>query len=154
MPELALTRAPGDRRLYALADIGTLRMGGLFSRGATAEDGASSWRMERHGLLHATIDASDASGNVIGVFRRRSLRRGGTLTWAGRELELRPSSRWRERFALVEGERELAGIEGKSWGKQPVKLTLDDPGGLEPGLLLFAAFVVRALAEDTAAAAS
>jgi hypothetical protein len=34
-----------------------------------------------------------------------------------------------------------------------VKVTVDDPAALDPGLLLFAAFVVRGLAEDASSAA-
>jgi hypothetical protein len=41
----------------------------------------------------------------------------------------------------------------RGWGKRPVKITLDEPGLVEPGLLLFAAFVVRGLAEDASTAA-
>jgi len=56
----------------------------------------------------------------------------------------------------VKLQRELATLEGKGWGKRPVEVTVDDFGGIEPRLLLFATFVVRGLAEDastTAAAA-
>jgi hypothetical protein len=35
-----------------------------------------------------------------------------------------------------------------------VKVTIDDPNAVDPGLLLFATFVVRRLAEDAAAVAS
>ena len=154
MPELALTRTPGDRRLYALDDLGTLRLGGILSRAATAEAGTATWRLQSRGFLRATADATDASGSVVGEFTANSLRRGGTLRWDRHELELRPSSIWKERYALVAGERELASIEGKSWGKRPVKITLDGADAIEPGLLLFAAFVVRALAEAAAASAA
>jgi hypothetical protein len=34
-----------------------------------------------------------------------------------------------------------------------VTITVEDGGAIEPGLLLFAAFVVRGLAEDTGSAA-
>jgi hypothetical protein len=47
----------------------------------------------------------------------------------------------------------LAVFEGKGWGRRPVKVTVDDPRALDPGLLLFAAFVVRGLGEDASAAA-
>jgi hypothetical protein len=70
------------------------------------------------------------------------------LRWAGRELELRAASTWRARYALADRDRELAVLDGKSWGRRPVKITVDDLGALDPGLLLFAAFVVRGLAED------
>jgi hypothetical protein len=155
MPELELTRSPGDRHLYVLDGVGTLRVGGWLSRGATAEAGSDSWQLGRRGMFKAAMQATDAAGGVAGEFEGRALRRGGTLRWDGREYELRPSSMWRERYALADGERELATIEGKGWGKRPVKVTVEDgAGALEPGLLLFAAYVVRALAEDAAAASS
>lgn len=60
---------------------------------------------------------------------------------------------WRERYALVEDGRELVTIEGVA-AKRPVKVTLQDAGAaIDPGLLLFAVFVVRALSEDAGAAA-
>ena len=45
-------------------------------------------------------------------------------------------------------------LDGKGWGKRPVRVTIDDSSAVEPGLLLFATFVVRALAEDSGSTAS
>ena len=81
------------------------------------------------------------------MFEPHSIRRGGAFRWAGHELALRPASSWRERYALADGERELALLDGKGWGRRPVKITVDDPDAVDPGLLLFAAFVVWLLAE-------
>ena len=67
---------------------------------------------------------------------------------------MRPASSWRDRYALADGDRELAILEGKSWGRRPVKFALDDPEAVDAGLLLFAAFVVRGLAEDAGASAA
>ena len=155
MAELELKRAPTDRRLYSLKSVGTLRFGGFAKRTATAEAGGSSWQITRRGFWPRLIEATDAMGTVVGAFEPNSLRRGGTVRWAGRELALRPASSWRSRYALADGERELALLDGKSWGRRPVKVTVDDSEPLEPALLLFTAFVVRGLAEDadTAAAA-
>jgi hypothetical protein len=153
MADLELKQAPGDRRLYALEGVGTLRLKGLVSRTATAEAGGDSWRIARRGLLQRVIQATDAAGTAVGEFEPSSFRRGGKLRWAGRELTLRPASRWRERYALADGDRELAVLDGKGWGRRPVKVTVDDPGAVEPGLLLFAVFVVRGLAEDARAVA-
>jgi len=144
MADLELKRTPGDRRLYALEGVGTLRLKGFAPRAATAQAGGRSWRIAHRRLWQQVIQAADEP---------RGLRRGGTLRWAGRELTLRPASRWRERYALAEGDRELAVLDGKGWGRRPVKVTVDDPGAVEPGLLLFAAFVVRGLAEDAGGAA-
>jgi hypothetical protein len=155
MPDLDLARNRDDRRLYDLHGVGSIRVGGLFSRGATAtEAGGASWSFDRPSLWRRTTEASDATGAVVGSFDPRTLRRGGALTWRGRDFELRPASAWRERYALADGERELAVLDGKGWGGRPVKVTIDDPNAVDPGLLLFAAFVVRRLAEDAAAAAN
>ena len=66
---------------------------------------------------------------------------------------MRPASVWRERYALIAGDRELAVLDAKGWGRRPVRVTLDDGDPPEPGLVLFAAFIVKGLAEDTGAAA-
>jgi hypothetical protein len=149
-----LTRTPGERRLYALEDIGTLRLKGFTARAATAEAAGSTWEISRRRFWQRGVQATDAAGTVVGDFEPGKLHRGGALLWAGRKLMLRPASRWRERYALADGDRELAVFDGKGWGRRPVKVTLDAPGAADPGLLLFAAFVVRGLAEDAGSAAA
>jgi hypothetical protein len=154
MADLELTRAPDDRRLYVLEGVGTLRFErGRRARQATAEAGERSWRLARR-LWRRSVAATDEAGATVGSFDPRALRRGGALEWSGRELQLRPASRWRERYALADGDRELAVFDARGWGKRPVRVTLDDPAAVEPGLLLFAAFVVRGLAEDATTAAA
>ena len=56
-------------------------------------------------------------------------------------------------YALADGDRELALFDGRGWGKRPVRITVGEDS-IAPGLLLFAAFVVRGLAEDAAGAAA
>lgn len=153
MAELELTRSRADRRLYEIAGVGTLRFGGLFSRRATAEAGAAAWSFDRRGLWQTTIEASDTTGAVVGSFAARSLRRGGSLCWGDRDFELRPASMWTERYALSDQDRELAVLDAKSWGKRPVRITVDEPSPVEPGLLVSAAFAVRQLAEDASSTA-
>jgi len=153
MTELELTRTPGDRRLYAVDGVGTLRLEGIWGRRATAEAAQTSWHIVSSGVWKRTLRATDAMGRVAGEFKPSSRRRGGPLRWGDREFTLRAASAWRERYALAEGDRELAILDGKGWGKQPVSITVDDVAELEPGLLLFATFVVRQLAEDASAAA-
>jgi hypothetical protein len=153
MAELELTRTTGDRRVYALDGVGTLRLEGFASRRATAEAAGTSWRIARRGFWQRRFEAIDAAGTAVGEFEPRGLRRGGTIRWAGRPFVLRPASNWRERYALADGERELVVLDGKSWGRRPVKVTIADSETVEPGLLLFAAFVVRGLAEDAESAA-
>jgi hypothetical protein len=153
MAELELTRSRDDRRRYEVDGVGALRLGGFLSRGATAEAGTATWAFDRRGFWQTTIEATDAAGGLVGSFDPRKLRRGGSLRWGDRGLELRPASRWKERYALADGDRELAVFDGKGWGRRPVEVSVDDMATVEPGLLLFAAFVVRGLAEDASSAA-
>ena len=152
MADLELTRTSGDRRLYALEGVGTLRLEGIASWKATVRTPTGSWRLARRGLTGRRVEAADLAGTVVGEFEARSIRRGGALRWDAQELALRPASSWRERYALADGDRELALLDVKGWGKRPVKVTVDDPQAIDPGLLLFAVFVTRALAEDAAGA--
>jgi hypothetical protein len=154
MEELELARSAGDRRLYALDDIGTVRLKGWAARAARAEANGRAWDIARRGLWRREVEATDETGTTVGRFKARGMRRGGTLRWVDRELTLRPASRWRERYALADGDHELALFEGKGWGRRPVMMRVDDPKALDPGLLLFAAFVVRGLAEDAGAGAA
>jgi hypothetical protein len=158
MLELHLTRVPGERRLYNLDGIGTLRLSGLLTRSATAQADAETWQFARSGFWQRNVEATDAAGAVAGTFRPREIRRGGRLDWRGREYALSPDSTFRERYWLTDGDRRIARLESTGWwgwgARQPVRLELEDPGGADPGLLLFASFVVRALADDAAATAS
>ena len=147
MADLELTRSRDERRLYSLDGVGSLRVGFLGSS-ATAEADSRRWRIGRTALWRRALQATDESGTVAGVFEPNTIRRGGKLRWDGREFTLRPASAWRERYALAEGDHELAILDGKSWGKRPVKITVDEPQAIDPGLLLFTAFVVRGLAAD------
>jgi hypothetical protein len=153
MADLELTRSPDDRRRYVIDGVGWLRLEGLGSRRATAEAGERSWQIGRRGFWGRVIEATDAIGSPAGRFEPHTLRRGGTLRWDDRELVLRPAGAWRQRYALADGDRELVLLDGKGWGKRPVRITVEEPAAIDPGLLLFAAFVVRGLAEDGASAA-
>ncbi|HWI73168.1 MAG TPA: hypothetical protein VNT55_14530 [Baekduia sp.] len=154
MPELELTRTREDRKLYALEGVGTLRLNGWMARSATATAGDRTWALRRRGVFKTTVEATDAEGAEAGLFEPRVVRRGGELTWDGRTLTLRPASVWKERYALAEGERELAVLDGRAWGRRPVTIVVEDLAAVEPGLLLFAAYVVRGLAEDASGAAA
>ena len=65
--ELELVRSKGDRRLYELADTGTLRLEGIFSRSAIAEANSERWTLRRR-LWTSGIDASDTTGATVGAF--------------------------------------------------------------------------------------
>ena len=146
MAELELTRSRDERRLYEVEGVGTLRFGGRLSRRAAAEAGTAAWSFDHRGFWRTRIEASDATGAVVGSFDPRKLRRGGSLRWDDRDFELRPASRWNERYALADHDRELAMLDAKGWGRRPVRITVDELSRVEPGLLLFAAFAVHHLA--------
>src|SRR4051812_33250472 len=113
MADLELKRAAADRRLYALGDVGTVRLEGWRSPRATAETGSRSWHFTRHGLMKPAIEATDAFGGVAGRFEPHRSRRprrtgtGGKLNWNGRDFGLRPARGSRSRYALVDGDREV-----------------------------------------------
>src|SRR4051794_3558689 len=112
--ELELVRAKDDRRLYTLADVGSLRLEGFFGRNATAEVGAQRWSFRRS-VWSRAIEATDEAGHRVGAFHGRLLSSGGTVAWGSREYPLRKASMWRERYALADGERELALFDVKAW---------------------------------------
>ena len=153
--ELELVRMPGDRRLYALDGVGTLRLHGMLMRSATAAARADTWRFTRRSVWRRSLRATDALGAEVGTFQPREIRRGGTVRWRGREYALRPHSVLRERYVLADGDRDLAVIEATGWWgwgvRRPVRITLEHPDAVEPGLLLFASFIVRTLADGAAA---
>jgi hypothetical protein len=151
--DIELRRVSAKHRIYGLEGVGTLRLDGIASRTAIAEASGSSWRIARRHFWSPDIEATDDAGTTVGRFEPHAMRRGGTLHWAGRELALRPASQWRERYALADGDTELAIFDGKGWGRQPVAVRIDDAAAVQPGLLLFVAFVVRGLAEDVNGAA-
>jgi hypothetical protein len=154
MVDLELTRARDDRRLYSLGDVGTLRLEGAFSRSATATAEGRNWRISRRGFWQRELQATDAAGRVAGEFIPRGIRRGGTIAWDGEQFTLLPAGPVRERYVLAAAERDLALIDGKSWGRTLVNVTLVEHDPPPPGLLLFAAFVVRQLAVNAASAAA
>jgi hypothetical protein len=151
--ELDLTRADGDRRLYLLQGIGTIRLQGLLMRAATARSADAAWHFARHGFWQRTIQATASNGHVAGTFQPRDIRRGGILHWQAHHYTLRPDSTVRERYALRSDRRELALLEAKGWWgwgtRRPLRLQLPDRAGAsDPGLLLFASFIVRTVADD------
>jgi hypothetical protein len=152
MAELELTRTPGDRKVYVLDGVGMLRVRvrGRGRQAAVAEAGGRCWTFARRGLFAPLVTATDETGTVVGVYRSRMRRPGGQLGWAERELRLRRSSTFRQHYTLSEGEQELALFHGtgRARGKSPISLTIDDPTTLDPGLVLFAAYIVRGIVED------
>jgi hypothetical protein len=74
---------------------------------------------------------------MIGDYRFR----GGALRWGGRELQF--SSRlFSRRYVLADGERTLAQVEAKMGrSHRPININVGDASALDPGLLLFVAFL-------------
>jgi hypothetical protein len=141
-----LTRGRGNGRLYAIEGVGRLRLTGWTSRAGTAEAGGRSWQIVCHGIWQPVVQASDATGDIVGEGIARTPHDGATLRWSDRELALRADGLWRDRYILVDGDRRLATIDGRGSGRRPLGITADAAAEIEPGLLLFAIFVARALA--------
>jgi hypothetical protein len=94
------------------------------------------------------LQAKEAAGTVVGEFVPRDIRRSGALRWGDRQLALSPVSLLASatRSAKVSGDLVL--LDGKGRGRRPVRISLQAPDELEPGLLLFTAFVVHRLAAN------
>jgi len=58
------------------------------------------------------------------------------------------TSRTVDTYALIRDDRSLAVIPGAGWGRRPVRVLLDGAGRVDPGLVLFAAYVARGLTVD------
>lgn len=174
MTEIDLTHSRAERKRFDLGAVGSLRYEGLLASRAvaTAADGAA-WRFGPDGARRAV--ATTAGGAPAGAYDA-SDPRDGRLTWAGEELSVRPVRGRRARWTLHGADgRELAALEGRGTGTRPATITLPaalDPAGadptsldpaapaadpadrpppapapLDPGLLLFLAFLVRKLAK-------
>jgi hypothetical protein len=152
--DLELTRDSDDRHRYALEGVGALRLEGFARQRATIEAAGRTWQAAPSGFWRRNVVATDAAGQTVAEFEPRRVRSGGTLRVGARELEIAPASRWKQRYALRDGDRELALLEAKGWGKRPVRVTVDDPAAVDPHVLLLAAFLARRLAEDASAAAA
>jgi YD repeat-containing protein len=154
MTELAFTRDPADRRAYVVDGYGSLRLAGRWRRDAvaTAPDGRT-WTLRRVGFGRRA-EATDATGAAVAWFAPAGLLgRGGRLAVGDREYTLRPSSLWRERYALADGDTELAAFEASGWGgKRPVKVAVQAP--VDPLVLLTAGWLVKTFADDSAASSA
>jgi hypothetical protein len=148
--ELELTRTESDRSVFALDGVGTVRFRGHGREAAIAEAGGREWVLARRRMFLPITTAHDGAGAFVGEFKPGWVnRRGVPLRWDGRALRLRKVSRWRQRYALLDGDREVAVIGGMRSSAQPVMVTIDDPAAVDAGLLLFVAFVVHWLAQDS-----
>ena len=153
--QLELRRVPDERHAYFIDGIGRLRRdGGMFSSSFVGEAAGHSWRFAGRGLMQHTLEATDSNGAVIGRFVPNTIRRGGHLEWGARQLMLNPATRSRDGYVVREEDRDIIRIENRSWGRRPLKLTLIGADPIEPGLVLFTAFVVHRLADNDASAAA
>src|SRR5256885_1665774 len=136
--QLQLSRAVAERRRYVLDGVGSLRAQGLGFRTVIAEAGSERWRITRRGVWRPTIHAHDASGAVVGDFEARGLHRGG-LRWGLTELSVRPALSGHGRTAVAtHDDEELIVIDGRTWGRTPIAVTVVVPSAVDDGMILFA----------------
>lgn len=147
MRELELTQDPADGSLWVLPGVGTLLRTGRISRAATAEAGGRRWLIKRFGLVRTGFTAGDEAGAVVGEVRHPIQGRSETLRWAGRELRLHFDGPESSGYAVRDGDQRLALMTPKRRGKRPMDVLLEDPSA-DPGLLLFAGFIVQAYEDD------
>ena len=154
MAELTLTEDPGDKRHWTLEGVGDLRWEkGLFKNGeARLEASGASWSLERS-TFSSKAKALDATGSEAARYEPKvAFSRGGELVVGGRSWTLKPASHWKNRFALLDGEAELATIETEGWAQRKVEVALEQEGAVPGEVLLMACWLVRGFAEESAAA--
>jgi hypothetical protein len=150
MQTLELTRSSEGRRVYRLADRGTLRLNGLLMRSATVEADGATFTIERESFWTRAVRATDADG-LVGRFEPRTVRRGGVLEWRGVEHMLEPAALIAQRYSLEREGKVIAVVQARGWwgwgSRCPVTVELPDASDVDTGLLMFAAYVVRTTAD-------
>jgi hypothetical protein len=134
-----LAPSPDSPRMYAVKDVGTLRVTGWTWSAATAEAGGRSWQITRRGVRPHVIQAADVAGDVVGEFSGRRPYHSAPIRWCNRELILRREG---TSYDLVDGDGKIATIDGRGAGNRHLTITTDDT---DPGLLLFAIYVALSL---------
>lgn len=133
-----------------------MRLGRWYQRGATiASESGRSWEL-KSGRWSQALTATDDSGGVAATYEPRgALKRGGEIALrpGDETYELKPSSHWRNRYALWAGEDELAAVETRGWSGHEVAVDVSDGASVDPLLLLTACYLVRRFGEDDAATA-
>jgi hypothetical protein len=145
MPRLELTRSAEDKKLYVLPGVGELRVGRWPSRDVEATAGGRTYTFAPRGSTRRVPTATDVFGTAVG-------RQDGSwsIVWRSATWDLRPAVENAVAYyalARPEDQQELARLVLALWGKRPVPIVFDDSARLDPGLLLFAMFVMRLTAD-------
>ena len=152
--QLELRRLPHERNTYQLGDVGTVRRSGFGWRSALGQAREQRWTFTASGVWKVRAQAIDHTGIVVGEYLPRVLRGGGTMRWYGRELALRPTSSWRQRYALNDHGRDIVTVDARTGGRRPVAMTVLDRERADPGLLLFTAVLAVWIASEAASTAA
>lgn len=156
MPKLQLTRSPEDRKTFVLEGVGAIRNGGWLKRSAElcAERG-TTWQVDRKGVRQRPVFTDGTGGEPARYEASGTFKRGGRLEVAsGATYELKPSSHFKERYALAARGSELATIEASGWSaKRPITVALVEDAEMDDLVLLAACWLVQQFAQDSAAGA-
>lgn len=148
---MELTRDPQDKKRYVLDGYGEVRVGGWYAAAATinAADGRT-WEAKRSSWRQR-ISITDTTGREPARYEPTgAFKRGGELVVGDTTYGLRPSSSWKQRYALVRDGQELATIASGGWSG--TKIEVDVTGQVDALVLLTACWLVRQFAEDSASA--
>jgi hypothetical protein len=151
MARLALTRSPEDRKLYVLPGVGELRVARWPGKAVEATAGGRTYTFAPRGQEHRVPTATDAFGAEVGHQHGS-----WSLIWrsAKWDLDFMPDISGSYALRRRGEEREVAYLALTGWGKRPVPIVLDDDARLDPGLVLFAMYLMNRFAEEVNRSAS
>jgi hypothetical protein len=151
--ELELRPDPKDRRRLVLDGVGSLRLGGWGRRDVQVTAGERRYTFAG-AAFSSRVRVLDEQGAEVGSYVPRSLGRGGVLRVGTRELLLhRRVGLLRTLYRLCEGTRELAVLQPRG-SLRPMRITAEGLAGIDPVVLLLAAYVARQTSRRAASAAA
>jgi hypothetical protein len=152
--QLELRRLPDERNAYQLGDVGIVRRHRTGWRSAGAQAGDRRWTFAASGVWKSRMRAIDHTDDVVGEYLPRAFRGGGTMHWYGRELALRQTRIWRQRYVLNDHGRDILIVDAGTRRRRPVTMTVLDPQLADAGLLLFTAVLAAWSASEAVSTAA
>ena len=143
-------------RVMEMAGVGALDDVRWWGGACTARpDDGRTLHLAVSGLVNRVYRAVDPAGGEVATYRReRVWRRDGTLTWRGMDHELVQEGTLRRTFALRRSGRDLLTLKYFAIGPRRVNVRVTGVEEVEPGLVLYCAWLVLCFGQEDATTAA